>query len=56
MTMATRRSDTERAIEQVLERVVKIEEELERLSKRMDDLENGHIAQGLYKQKTSSKA
>ena len=47
MTMATRRSDTERAIEQVLERVVKIEEVLERLSKRMDDLENGHIAQEL---------
>ena len=44
---ATRKADSDRAIEQVLERVTKIEEQLERLSKRMDDVENGHIAQGL---------
>jgi len=43
-----RRSDSEQAIEQVLERVIKIEEKLERLSKRMDDVENGYIAQGLH--------
>jgi len=44
---ATRKADSERAIEQILERVSKIEEKLERLSRRMDEVENGHIAQGL---------
>ena len=34
-------------MEQVLERVIKIEEKLERLSKRMDEVENGHVARGL---------
>lgn len=43
----TRKSDTERAIEQVLERVIKIEAKLELISKRLDEVENGQIAQGL---------
>lgn len=44
----TRKSDAERTtLDQVLERVIKIEEKLERLNKRMDDVENGQIAQGL---------
>lgn len=43
----TRKSDTERTIEQILERVIKIEAKLELLGKRMDEVENGHVAQGL---------
>ena len=43
----TRKSDSERAIEQVLERVIKIEAKIELLSKRMDEVENGYVAQGL---------
>lgn len=50
--MATTRSQSEterfeRAIEKVLERVIKIEEKIERLSKRMDAVEDGHVAQGI---------
>ena len=44
---STCRPDSEKAIKQVLERVIKIEEKIERLGKRMDDVENGIIAQGL---------
>lgn len=43
----TRKSETERAIEQVLERVIKIEEKIERLSKRIDAVEDEHVAKGI---------
>ena len=43
----TLKSDTDRSIDQILERVLKIEAKLERFSKRLDEVENGYVAQGL---------
>jgi lysophospholipase L1-like esterase len=43
----TRKSDTDRSIDQILERVLKIEAKLELFSKRLDEVENGYVAQGL---------
>ena len=45
--MATRSLSAERTLEQLLERVIRIEEKLEKLSKRMEDVENRHVAQEL---------